>query len=144
MKMLHVLVSALPLVIAAGTVMAGGSFSGNYQVKLTHDVYPTTQGYTGHGPDSTHCLAISDDSSVGWPHSGYVLLDGQNYGQFAVIRNQVLIYIDVTGSGQEPASLTFSVSGKGGAIAKKGAYDLIQGGYSYDAADAAFAKVSSC
>ena len=147
MKMLPVFASILPLVIGAGAATASsGSFSGNYQVKLTHDVYLTTQGYTGHGPDSTHCLAISDDGSVGWPNSGYAVLDNDlnTSGQFAVIDHTIIIYVYTIGSGQEPASLTFSTTARDGIIGQKGAFDEIQGGTSYDADKATFGAKGSC
>lgn len=138
--------AALSLAVPAGAAGADSSYTGNYQVKLTHDVFPTTQGYTGHGPDSTHCLALTDDGSVGWPHSGYAVLDNNlnTSGQFAVINDTILIYIDMIGSGEEPASGTFVASARDGQIAAKGAYDLLQGGTSYDADKAAFGAKGSC
>jgi hypothetical protein len=87
---------------------------------------------------------LADDGSVGWPHSGPALLDGQNYGQFAVVNGTILIYIDITGSGQELADLTFRSGASNGAIAPHGAYDAIQGGFSFDAAIATFGAKGSC
>jgi len=138
-------IAAFSAALAAGTALAdSSSYTGSWKVKLTHDVYPNTTGYNGHGPNSTHCIAMTDDGSVGWPHSGYVIVDNQDFGQFSVIGSNILIYVDVTGSGEEPASLTFSATARNGEIAKKGAYDLIQGGTSYDAADATFGAKNSC
>jgi hypothetical protein len=61
-----------------------------------------------------------------------------------VIGPVIVIYIDTVGSGEEPASLVFTATAKNGEIAKKGAYDEVQGGTSYDAANAAFGKNGSC
>jgi hypothetical protein len=145
MKTPIALAAALSMAIPAGAATAGSvSYTGNWQVKLTHDVYPNNTGYNGHGPNSTHCIALTDDGSIGWPHSGFAELDGQYEGQFSVIDRTILIYLDITGSGEEPASLTFSTTASDGNIGNKGAYDEIQGGYSYDAADATFGTKGSC
>ena len=76
MKTLLTLTAALSMAVSASAAMAaGGSYTGNWKVKLTHDVYVTTNGYTGHGPDTTHCITLTDDGSIGWPHSGFAELD---------------------------------------------------------------------
>jgi len=147
MKSLLALAAAMPIAICASAAFAGNdsyTYSGTYQIKLTNDVFPNNTGYHGHGPNTTHCVQLADDGSIGWPHSGAALLDGQNYGQFSVIDGVIIIYIDTIGSGQEPADLTFTAKASNGVIAAKGAYDEIQGGYSYDAADAAFGAKGSC
>ena len=125
-------------------VAAGDSYTGNWKVKLTHDVYVNNTGYNGHGPNTSHCIALTDDGSVGWPHSGYAVMDNNASGQFAVIGPVILIYIDSTGSGYEPASLVFTGVAANGAISEKGGYDEIQGGQSYDADDAKFEAKGSC
>lgn len=140
-------VAALSAALSAGAAPAeSASYTGNWQVKLTNDVFPTTLGYTGHGPDSTHCISLTDDGSVGWRHSGYAMLDHSfnSSGQFAVIGNTILIYVYTLGSGQEPASLVFSGHAKNGEIGRKAAFDNIQGGESSDAADATFKAKGSC
>ena len=60
------------------------------------------------------------------------------------INNTIVICIDTVGSGEEPASLVFTGAARNGAIGKKGAYDEIQGGTSYDADDATFGTNGSC
>lgn len=133
--------------MSASTAIADGdSYTGNFAVKLTHDVFPTNQGYNGHGPDSTHCLSLTDDGSIGWPHSGFAVLDNDinSSGQFAVIGHTIVIYVFTLGSGQEPASLLFTANARNGEIGKKGAFDNIQGGASFDAADATFGEKGSC
>jgi hypothetical protein len=139
--------AGLSIAVSSGAATAGsGSYSGNYKVELTNDVYLNNTGYNGHGANSTHCIALTDDSSVGWPHSGYAVLDGNSNtsGQFSVIGPTIVIYVDIPGSGYEPASIVFTTTAKDGVIGKKGAYDEIQGGESYDAADATFGKPGSC
>ena len=144
----HLIVAAtLSIAVASGAATAaGGSYTGNYKVMLTNDVYPNNTGYNGHGPNTTHCISLTDDGSVGWTHSGYAELDhnGNASGQFAVIGPTIVIYVYTLGSGEEPASLVFTTTAKNGTIGKKGAYDGIQGSASFDAADAAFGKNGSC
>lgn len=144
MKTMLTLAAALSMAVSANAAMASGSYTGNWKVALTHDVFPNNTGYNGHGPNTTHCIALTDDGSIGWPDSGYAVMDGQYEGQFSVIGHTIVIYLDIIGSGQEPADLTFSATARDGSIAKKGAYDEIQGGYSYDAADATFGTKGSC
>ena len=147
MKTLLTLAAALSVAASTGTVMAGSdSYTGNYKVALTNDVYPNNTGYNGHHGNSTHCISLTDDGTVGWPHSGYAVLDNNanTSGQFSVIGPTIVIYLDTTGSGDEPASIVFTAAAKNGDIGKSGAYDEIQGGASYDAADATFGKKGSC
>jgi len=147
MKKLPVFASILPLALwAGGAAAGGGSYTGNYKVTLTHDVYLTTKGYTGHGPNSTHCLALTDDGNVGWMHSGYVVIDNNDNtsGQFAVINNTILIYVAAQGSDESIASYVFSASARDGKIAAHGAFDYIEGGTSYDADKVAFGARGSC
>ena len=144
MKTLLALAAALSISVWTGAATASGIYTGNYKVTLTHDVFPNNTGYNGHGPNSTHCIALTDDGSVGWPDSGYAVIDGQHEGQFAVIGPTILIYLDIIGSGEEPADLTFTATARDGDIGRKGAYSEIQGGYSYDAADATFGTKGSC
>jgi hypothetical protein len=141
MKSLLTLAAVLSLTVCSGgAIAAGGSYTGTWKVSLTNDVFPNNTGYNGHGPNSSHCIALTDDGSVGWPHSGSAVMDNNASGQFAVIGPVILIYIDTIGSGEEPASLVFTATATAsdGKIGKKGGYDEVQGGYSYDAADATF------
>jgi len=147
MKTLTTLAAALLMAVSAGTAMAGGdSYTGNWRVHLTHDVYVTTQGYNGHGPNTTHCLTLTDDGSIGWPHSGYAVLDNNpnTSGQFSVIGPTILIYITAQGSNESIASYVFSSTASNGKIGEHGDFDYIEGGYSYDADKATFGANGSC
>jgi hypothetical protein len=145
MKTLLTVAAALSMSVWAGAAAAASdSYTGNWKVSLTDDVYLNNTGYNGHGPNSEHCIALTDNGSVGWLHSGFAVLDGQYDGQFSVIGPSILIYLDTTGSGEEPASLTLTTKASDGHIGKNGAYDEIQGGTSYDAADATFGTKGSC
>jgi hypothetical protein len=147
MKTLLALAAAFSMAVSTGAVMAdSGSYTGNWQVKLTHDVYVTNTGYNGHGPNTTHCIALTDDGSVGWTHSGYAVLDNNinTSGQFVVIGPTILVYITGPGSDESIASYVFSATASNGKIAEHGAFDYIEGGESYDADKAAFGANGSC
>jgi hypothetical protein len=156
-----ILVCAAALSISAweSAAMADSfSYTGNWQVELTHNVEVSNTGYHRRGPNTTHCVALTDDGTVGWthcvaltddgtvgwPHSGEVLLDKQSYGEFQVIGRNLVIFVQVVGSGEEVASWTFSSTVRNGNIDANGAFDYIQGGESYASANATFATRGSC
>jgi hypothetical protein len=144
-KTLLACATALSMVAWASAARAdSGSYTGNWKVELTHNVEVNTNGYHRKGPNTTHCMALTDNGTVGWPHSGDALLDSQYYGQFQVIGRNMLIFVEVIGSGEEVASWTFSSTATNGTIGKSGAFDYIQGGESYDSANAAFGTKGSC
>src|SRR6516165_1933987 len=62
MKTLLALAAALPLAISTNAALGNTAFSysGNWKISLTHDVFPNTTGYHGHGPDTTHCVELAD------------------------------------------------------------------------------------
>jgi hypothetical protein len=69
MKLLFALVTAVPAICVAGAATAGnGSYSGTWRVALTGNMYVTNDGYR-HGPNSTHCVTLTDDGSGDEPAS---------------------------------------------------------------------------
>jgi hypothetical protein len=146
MKMLVLAGAAASILSANAALAGGGSYTGNWQVRLTHDVYVTNLGYTGHGPNSTHCVSLTDDGSIGWPHSGFAELDGNanSSGQFSVIGNTIMIYFDASGGEGETASIVLSGTAKNGVIDNRGAYDYLVAGESFDADKASFGSKGSC
>jgi len=145
MKTILTCAAALSMAAWAGAAMARSfSYTGTYKVALTNDVFVNSTGYHRHGPDSTHCLALTDDGSAGWKHSGYVLVDSQYYGQFQVIGRSILIFVDMIGSGEEPATWAFTSIASKGDIDTNGGFDYVQGGTSYNSADATFGTRGTC
>ncbi len=123
--------------------MAGsGTYSGNWKVALTHYEYPNAHGWT-HGANSSHCLALTDDGSYGYPHSGAVLEDGQYYGDFQVIGRTVVIAVQAPGSNASIATWLFTASASNGKIGNKGVFNYDEG-ESTGAADAIFGTRGSC
>jgi hypothetical protein len=125
MKMLLTVAAALSVVLPANAAMASSvNYNGNWPVTITG-----SQGY-----DGSHCVELT---------GGSALLDGTSYGGFQVIGRTILVFIDTTGSGEEPATLLFSAPAMKGNIGK-GAFDFIQGGTSYDSGKAVFGIKGGC
>jgi hypothetical protein len=123
MKMLLTIVTAVSMALAASTAVAK-SYTGNWPV--------TIKGSADfNGP---HCVELS---------GGSALLDDTYYGEFQVIGRTILVFLDITGSGEEPASLLFSSPADKGNIGK-GAFDEIQGGTSYDSGTTVFGTKGGC
>jgi hypothetical protein len=146
MKMLVLAATAASILSATAAMAGGGSYTGNWQVQLTHDVYVTSQGYNGHGPNTTHCVSLTDDGSIGWTHSGFAELDGNanTSGQFSVIGNTIMIYFEASGGEGETATIVLSGTAKNGVIDTHGAYEYLGAGESFDADKASFGAKGSC
>src|ERR1700679_3058218 len=131
MKISFFAVALAAIALSANSVSAANvSYTGNWQVHLTDDVYVTSQGYNGHGPDTTHCVSLTDDGTVGWKHSGYAELDGTPHtsGQVSIIGNTIMIYFEASGGEGELATITLSGTAKNGTIGERGAYEYLDGG----------------
>jgi hypothetical protein len=135
--------AALSIAAWANAAMAGsGSYTGNWKVELRHYEYPTTKGWV-HGPNSSHCLVLSDDGSYGYTHSGGVLEDGQYFGDFQVIGRTIVIAVQAPGSNASIATWLFTTSASNGNIANKGVFNYDEG-VSTGAANAIFGTKGSC
>jgi hypothetical protein len=144
MKTLFALIAALPMMIAASAATAGGArYSGSWNVTLTHNMHVTNDGYQ-RGPNSKHCVALTDDGSAGRPHSGAVSVDGIYTGQFQVTGRLIVIAVGVPGGNGEDSTWVFSSTASDGSIASHGAYVETEGGEAYDVADAIFAAKGGC
>ena len=125
MKMLLTLATALSVVLPASAAMASNvSYNGKWPVTIAG-----SKSFNG-----SHCVELTQGSA---------LLDGTYYGGFQVISHTILVFLDITGSGEEPASLVFSAPATKGNIGK-GAFDFIQGGSSYDSGTAVFGTRGGC
>src|ERR1700756_4284214 len=103
MKMLFTLAAAIATVFSASSAMAA-SYSGDWPLTVTD-----SKGFNGN-----HCLALTDDGSFGWPHSGFGMLDGTNFASFQVIGNT--IEVAVQDEGQEVEGTVITASAKKGVI----------------------------
>lgn len=123
MKLLLPLAAALSLAVSASAAMAA-DIAGSYPVTITG-----SKDYNG-----THCLVLGQGAE----------LDGTYVGGFQVIGRVLSAFLDIDGSGQEPATLLFSAPAKDGNIGKGALFEYIQGGYLYDSGEAKFGKKGGC
>jgi hypothetical protein len=110
---------ALPIVaisLASSAVMAQ-SYTGNWPITVSKSHY-------GNG---TYCVALTDDGSLGFPHSGYASLGPPNgyAGFFTVINGIATVTIPEPYNGELEFQV-FVAHASNGHISK-GAYDLAGG-----------------
>ena len=136
MKKLLSLVTALPMLLSAGAAMAG-TYSGNWPLTVTHAQHS----------NGTYCLTLTDDGSLGWPHSGGASLTGSGlnltFGTFQLIGRSLVATIQDPGGTGQNAGLVFSAPAANGNIGK-GFYDQVYGGEAFDTGVLAFGKKGGC
>jgi len=137
MKVLPAFAAALSLVFSAGAAPAA-SYSGNWLVTVSHAIRS----------NGTYCLTLTDDGSLGWPHSGEASLTSQvsgnlPYGTFQVIDHFLVATFEQEGGEGQNAGLVFTAPAKNGTVGK-GVYEQVYGGEESDSGDAAFGKKGGC
>jgi len=127
---------AMALLIVAISLMPSAamaqSYTGNWPITVTKSHY-------GNG---TYCVALTDDGSQGFPHSGYASLVPSNgyVGVFTVVNGIVTVTIPEPYNG-ELEFLVFVAHAGYGRIGK-GAYDLAGG--PGDTGEAVFGAKNGC
>ncbi|MGA2424399.1 MAG: hypothetical protein ABSG07_10370 [Terriglobales bacterium] len=116
------IVMALPIVAFALTSSAAmaQSYSGNWPMTVTKSQYA----------NGTYCVALTDDGSAGWPHSGGAVLvpeTGTYPGIFQVIDGLLTVNIPAP-AGANLSFLLYTARASGGHIGK-GVYNLAYGGF---------------
>ena len=115
--------ATLTMSTSAGAAKAQSS-SGNWPLTVSH-----SQRSNG-----TYCLTLTDDGSLGWPHSGLASLVGGGgklpYGTFQLIDHILVVTIQQQG-GSQNAGLVFVAPVVNGNIGK-GTYDQVYGGEEFD------------
>lgn len=124
MKMFLALATTLIVSISGNAALAARTVLGSYPVTITG-----SQNFNG-----SHCLVLGQGAE----------LDNTYEGGFQVISTTLVVYLDIDGSGQEPATLLFSGPVDNGRILKNAAFEYIQGGYRYDGGNASFGKKDGC
>ncbi|HEX4158960.1 MAG TPA: hypothetical protein VHY79_10825 [Rhizomicrobium sp.] len=128
-KVFFTLAVALATVFSAGAATAT-SYSGNWPFTVTD-----SKGFNG-----KHCLAVTDDGSFGWPHSGFGKLDG-NFATFQVIGTHIEVVAQ--DEGQEVEGTVVTASAKNGSIGK-GVFTIVLAGESEHSGRVAFAEKGGC
>jgi len=135
MKTLPIFAVALSMISPANAVLAA-SYSGNWPITVANAQY-------GNG---TYCLAVKDDGSLRFPHSGFVSLTGPGgnlpYGTFELIGHFFTVTVEQQGETQN-AGLVFVAHASNGAIGN-GIYDQVYGGEEFDSGKATFGVKGGC
>ena len=135
MKMLVTIAATLSIVISASAAMAS-SFSGNYPVTVTHSQHSNFR----------HCLTLTDNGTLGWPHSGPAVLDGRRDlgGSFQIIGPLIEVVTNQGGgqSGQNAAAVYSATVGYG--KFDTGTFEQIYGGASADSGVVTFGMKGGC
>ena|ERR1700720_3821429 len=131
MKMLFTLAAALATAVSASAAMAT-SYTGNWPFTVTD-----SKGFNGN-----HCLALTDDGSFGWPHSGFGMLDGTNFTSFQVIGNNIEVAVQDEGSQEVEGTVVTARAGSGNI--GNGVFAIILSGESVDSGKVAFGAKGSC
>ena len=124
MKTILTVASTLVLTMSVNAAMAGSVFDGRWPVTISG-----SQQFNG-----AHCLVIGTGA----------VLDNTYEGGFQAIAGILEVYLDITGSGQEPATLLFSAHAKKNGIGTTAAFEYIQGGFRYDSGTATFGTKGGC
>jgi hypothetical protein len=129
--------AALPILAFALTPVAASaqSYTGNWPATVTQSK----------GSNGTYCIALTDNGSNGWPHSGQAtVVEGRNtlYGTFQVIGPLITVTIESYGSYQN-AGLVFVAQANNGVIGR-GVYDDVYNGQEIDDGVLAFGAKNSC
>ncbi|MEI9931732.1 MAG: hypothetical protein WDM89_14630 [Rhizomicrobium sp.] len=126
--------------VSTGPAVAGkGGFTGSWLIAVSHSLHS----------NGNYCLKVTDDGSVGWPHSGFATLTGPGglnltFGTFQVINRIFTVTMEEQGgeSGQN-AGLVFSAPARAGGIGA-GIYDQVYGGEAFDSGAAEFGAKGGC
>jgi hypothetical protein len=132
--------TALAIVAFALTPSAAmaQSFSGSYALTETHVQF-------GFG-NSSYCLTLTDNGTLGFPHSGPATVTGESVGSvsgdFEVINNILVATFTISGDEGETAGLVFVGRASNGNIGNGFAEDV--SGAENIAGELAFGAKNSC
>ena len=135
--------STIAIAIAALTALGFASSAGATTAGLYSGRFPVTVTETG-GHDFTGCLALTDDGTRGFPHSGPAVLDThQSGGEFQIIGRFLLVTIEEPGGTGQNAGLVFVVPARSG-ILGVGVFDEVFGGTDFVRGKATFGNRGGC
>jgi hypothetical protein len=127
--------TVLPIVAFALTPSAAmaQSYSGNWPATVTHSQHS----------NGTYCLTLTDNGTLGWPHSGPASLPGGSGGSFQLINGTLVVTIEEEGGTGQNAGLVFSASASHGDIGK-GVYEDVFAGEEFDSGVLVFGVKNGC
>jgi len=135
---------AIAMVVSTNTAMARSfgfatvrNFTGNWPVTVSQS----------RGANGTYCLTLTDNSSLGWRHSGPASLTGVGsgplQGSFQLIDHTLVATIQSPGATGQNEGLVFAGSAGNGGIGK-GFYTGVYGGEEIDSGVLLFRTKGGC
>jgi hypothetical protein len=127
--------AVLAFALAPNAAMAQ-SFSGNWPLSVNH-----SQRSNG-----KYCVTLTDDGSLGWPHSGgaSVVVGGNPlFGTFQLINHLLTVTFEDPGGTGQNAGLVFVGPAAKGKISS-GVYDEVYGGEEFDSGVMLVGKKNGC
>lgn len=112
------------------------SYSGNWPATVTHS----------RGSNGTYCLTLTDNGTVGFPHSGpasVVIGDATLSGTFQLIDGLLVVTIESPSDTGQNAGLVFTAHASNGDIGK-GVYEVVFGGEELDSGALAVGVKNEC
>lgn len=132
-----IFVAATLAMLASSTAAMAQSFSGKWPMTVTHSQHS----------NGTFCATLTDNGSLGWPHSGSASLPGGSsgtlFGTFQVIERTIMVTFQAPGGTGQNAGLVFIASADNGKIGK-GVYEDVYGGEAFDSGVLMFGLKGGC
>jgi hypothetical protein len=133
--------TALPIVVFAlmSSAAMAQSYSGNWPLTVTKS----------HHADGMYCLTLTDNGTMGWPHSGPASVVGQAlgngtlHGTFQLIDRLLMVTIEQPGGSGQDAGLVFIAPASDGDIGE-GVYEQVYGGGELDSGVLEFGVKNGC
>jgi hypothetical protein len=113
-----VVLAVMAFALTSSAAMAQ-SYSGNWPATVSQS----------HHANGTYCITLTDDGSLGWPHSGEASLEpneGTDFGTFQVIDGLIMVTFTQPGGTAENGALLFIARASDGHIGR-GAYEQFYG-----------------
>jgi len=134
MKMLFTLAAVLSTAVSTSASMAT-SYTGRWPYTVTDSK----------GSNGTFCLAVTDDGSFGWPHSGFGTssVNGGSFATFQVIGNSFEVAVQDDGGSGEVEGTVITAAARHGTVGN-GVFSTVLAGESEDSGKVAFGAKGGC
>lgn len=120
MKVLFALAAAVGTVLSASAAMAT-SYTGHWPYTISGS----------NGADGNYCLAVTDDGSFHWPHSGFGTLVDQNgdshFATFQVIGTSFEVVVQFQGGNGQDEGMVVTASARNGTVGTGVVSDVLAG-----------------
>lgn len=134
MKMPFALAAIVSTVVLSSAAMAT-SYTGHWPYTVTGSK----------GSNGNFCLAVTDDGSFGWPHSGFGTssVNGGSFATFQVIGNSFEVVVQDDGGSGETEGTVITAAARSGTVGN-GVFSTVLTGESEDSGKVAFGAKGGC